>query len=145
MPRQNRTLRTLRGGGTSSYTFNPASHVMNNPVAWRSEAIEGGVRSMPSVSSHGLPMQRGGGGGASYGFVGPSGFAGGMAAISSTHCQPLPVASLNTRGGELWTQGGGKRNATKRKTSKQNKNKSNRSRKNRNKSKKNKRSNNKRN
>ena len=132
MPRQNRTLRTLRGGGTSSYTFNPASHVMNNPVAWRSEAIEGGVRSMPSVSSHGLPMQRGGG----YSFVGPNNLAGGMAANSSTHCQPLPVASLNTR-----VQGGGKR-----KTSKQNKNRNrNRSRKNRNKSNKNKRSNNKRN
>jgi hypothetical protein len=140
MPRQNRTLRTLRGGGTSSYTFNPASHLINNPIAWRSEDIHGGVRSMPSVASHGLPMQRGGGG-ASYGFVGPSGVAGGIAAHSPTHCQQLPVASLNTRGGELWRQGGGKRKTIKRNNNKRSRtNKNNKRNTN-----KNKRSNNKRN
>lgn len=121
MPRQNRTLRTLRGGGTVSWGFAPSSNIMNNPLAYEVNSSGGAARSMPSVSSHGLPMQRGGGGGASYGFVG-QGLAGGMAANSSTHCQPLPVASLNTRvqGGGFVSPKlrGGKRNATKRNNNK---------------------------
>jgi len=115
MPRQNRTLRTLRGGGTVSWSFAPASHVMNNPVAWRSETIEGGVRSMPSVASHGLPMRGGG-----YGFDGSNGLAGGMAATSSTHCQ---------RGGRA-----NKKRRTSKQNAKQKKSKTNKRSRNRNRS-----------
>jgi hypothetical protein len=98
-----RKLRTLRGGGTASWGFGtPAEYrTMNNPLAWQAS----GCGSAPSASTHlqggGLPglnqgpgvsLQRGGGGGSSYGFVG-GGLAGGHSASVSNCAFPQSGAS----------------------------------------------------
>ena len=92
--RRNRRLRTLRGGGTASWGFAPASvdRTMNNPMAWApsscshsSHASVLGGGGLPGLSTGaGVSLQKGGGGPTHYGFNG-GGLAGGNGPIS-TNC-----------------------------------------------------------
>jgi len=96
MPRHTRRLRTLRGGGTSSWTFAPSSadKTMNNPMAWAPAGSGGPATYNPvPASGGGLPgMQRGGGGGTHYGFTG-SGLAGGYTSMPTNCALPQSGAS----------------------------------------------------
>ena len=135
-----RKLRTLRGGGTVSWGFGaPAEYrTMNNPLAWKANDcgapaptahLQGG--GLPGLNQGpGVSLQRGGGGGSSYGFA-AGGLAGGHAASTSTCAFPqsgasgvlnVPVAVSPMR----TTVGGRRRNKRKNKSKGKNKNKSRR-------------------
>jgi hypothetical protein len=96
MVRSTRRLRTLRGGGTSSWAFDPSTtgREMNNPMAWSRSGCGGSVTYAPPPMGGGLPglstgqgvsLQKGGGGGTHYGFLPGGGLAGGNASIP-TNC-----------------------------------------------------------
>jgi len=115
-----RTLRTHRGGGTASWGFAPTSHTNNNGLAWTVTGCGSGTASHYLPPGGGLPgLQKGGGGGAHYGFNG-GGLAGGNGSYTS-NCANTSGASgqLNVPvvGGLLR---GGRRN---RRSNKKNKNK----------------------
>jgi hypothetical protein len=135
MPKTRR-LRTLRGGGTASWGFAPGSvdRTMNNPMAWaRNEPSGPSTHTAPMGG--GLPgLQKGGGGGTHYGFVG-GGLAGGNASYPSNCALPqsgsgqlnVPVARS-----PLGSMAGGRRRSRSRNSRKsKSKSKKNRSRKSR--------------
>jgi len=118
MPKTRR-LRTLRGGGTASWGFAPGSvdRTMNNPMAWARNEPSGPSTHTPPMGG-GLPgLQKGGGGGTHYGFVG-GGLAGGNASYP-TNCAAqgsgaagqlnVPVARS-----PLGTMAGGRRSRSRR-------------------------------
>lgn len=94
--RSTRRLRSLRGGGTASFTFDPSSssRIMNNPMSWSRTGCSGPATHMSPHLGGGLPglstgqgvsLQKGGGGGTHYGFLPGGGLAGGHASIP-TNC-----------------------------------------------------------
>jgi len=140
--RSTRRVRTLRGGGTSSWAFDPsaASRVMNNPMAWSRSGCSGPATyypppmggGLPGLSTgHGVSLQKGGGGGTHYGFLPGGGLAGGQGSIP-TNCA-LPQSGANgalnvpiTRS-PLATMEGGRRRKSKSRKSKSKKSKSRKS------------------
>lgn len=95
MPKTRR-LRTLRGGGTASWGFAPGSvdRTMNNPMAWARNEPSGPSTHTPPMGG-GLPgLQKGGGGGTHYGFVG-GGLAGGNASYPTNCAGTSPAPQLN--------------------------------------------------
>ena len=120
MPKTRR-LRTLRGGGTASWGFAPASvdRTMNNPMAWAPNPPSGPSTHTPPMGG-GLPgLQKGGGGGTHYGFVG-GGLAGGNASYP-TNCAAasgqlnLPV-NMSPLGSARMTGGRRRRRSRKNKS-----------------------------
>jgi len=86
-----RRLRSLHGGGTSSWAFAPSSadNTMNNPMVWERSGSGGPETYKPApYEGGGLPgvsTQKGGGGGTHYGFTVGGGLAGGNASYP-TNC-----------------------------------------------------------
>lgn len=131
--RSTRRVRTLRGGGTSSWAFNTSSvgPEMNNPMAWSRSGCNGPSTHVPSPMGGGLPglstgqgvsLQKGGGGGTHYGFLPGGGLAGGQASIP-TNCalvQSGANGQLNVpiSRSPLATMAGGRRRKQKSKKSK---------------------------
>jgi hypothetical protein len=123
--RGTRRLRTLRGGGTTSYGFvSPPdfSRTVNNGLVASVNGpgapthvpapYEGGG-GLPGLSTgHGVSLQKGGGGGTHYGFNG-GGLAGGNTAIATNCAFPQSGGSgqLNVPVGQspLGTMAGGRR------------------------------------
>jgi hypothetical protein len=124
MRRSTRRLRTLRGGGTSSWGFNPSSAgpEMNNPMAWSRIGCGGPATHMPPHLGGGLPglstgqgvsLQKGGGGGTHYGFLPGGGLAGGQASIPTNCALPRSGAdgelNVSITRSPLATMAGGRR------------------------------------
>ena len=94
--RGTRQRRTLRGGGTASWAFAPASadRTMHNPMAWAPSTCGAPPHAPAALSGGGLPglsigagqsLQKGGGGGTHYGFSQDGGLFGGVASMP-TNC-----------------------------------------------------------
>lgn len=129
--------RTLRGGGTASWSFAPdsADRTMNNAMAWAPSSCGApssvtahlGGGGLPGLSTGaGVSLQKGGGGGAHYGFMPNGGLAGGNQVLSNQCAPPQSGASgqLNVPQNAM---GGARRNRsrnTKKSKSKSKKSKS---------------------
>lgn len=133
MPRSTRR-RTLRGGGTASWSFAPesADRTMNNAMAWAPSSCG----APPSVSAHlgggGLPgLSTGAGvslqkGGAHYGFMPNGGLAGGNQVLSNS-CAPHQSGASGQLNVPQNAMGGGRR--TNKKNAKKSKSKKSKSKK----------------
>ena len=132
--RHTRRLRTLRGGGTSSWTFAPgsANPTMNNPVAWAPSSCGGpnsyypaghlGGGGLPGLNmGAGVSLQKGGGGGTHYGFAQGGGLFGGVTSIP-TNCAPHQSGASGQLNVPQNAMGGGRRRkrTNKRNTKKRN-------------------------